>query len=236
MGPDPRGGAVAFSPYLLPDSALTLRYEYARAVAASQVRSQDAVGVYARGDALVVVLADGGGGLYRGEAASRSLVAVVESAVADPQFALEAIRPWVDLFHATHKSLAANRAGETTGVVVVLARHGFIGFSIGNSEAWIVTLAGVDNLTVGQHTRHRLGGHQSTVVVFERPQLAGVLLVATDGLFKYASAPVIAGIVRQGTIAQAAERLLDLVRLRSGKMADDTAVVIVRGNEARPVT
>ena len=65
-------------------------------------------------------------------------------------------------------------------------------------------------------------------VLFERPQLDGVLLVATDGLFKYASAPVIAGVVRDGTVAEAAERLLDLVRLRSGKVADDVAVVLVR--------
>jgi serine/threonine protein phosphatase PrpC len=195
------------------------------------VRSQDSVGVYERGDVLAVVLADGGGGMRRGEVASRSVVAVVESAVADPQFALEDLKSWVDLFLATDASLAANRAGETTGVVVVLGRYGFLGFSIGDSEAWVVTRAGVDNLTVGQHTRHRLGSRRGSLVIFERPQLAGVLLVATDGLFKYAAAPIIAGIVRNETIADAAERLVDLVRLRSGKMADDVAVVLVRGDD-----
>jgi serine/threonine protein phosphatase PrpC len=204
------------------------RYEHAQAAAASRVRSQDSVGVYERGDALVVVIADGGGGMHRGEAASRSVVAVVEGAVADPQFALEDVRSWIDLLLATDASLATNRAGETTGIVVVLGRHGFIGFSIGDSEAWVVATAGVDNLTVGQYTRHRLGSRQATLVLFERPQLDGVLLVATDGLFKYASAPVIAGVVRDGTVAEAAERLLDLVRLRSGKVADDVAVVLVR--------
>jgi serine/threonine protein phosphatase PrpC len=207
---------------------LASHYEYAQATASSRVRSQDSVGVYERGDVLVVVLADGGGGLRTGEAASRSVVAVVEAAVADPQFALEDVRPWVDLFLATDASLVASRAGETTGIVVVLGSHGLIGFSIGDSEAWVVTVAGIDNLTVGQHTRHRLGSRQATLVIFERPQLAGVLLVATDGLFKYASAPVISEIVRSGTIREAAQRLLDLVRLRSGKMAEDVAAVLVR--------
>jgi PPM family protein phosphatase len=209
------------------------RYAYARATAASGMQSQDSVGVYERGDVLVVVVADGGGGMRRGDAASRSVVAVVESAVADAQFALEDARPWVDLFLATDACLAANRAGETTGAVVVLGRRGFLGFSIGNSEAWVVTLTGVDNLTVGQHTRERFGNGQGTVVTFQRPQLAGVLLVATDGLFKYAAAPVIAGIARSGTVAQAADELLELVRLRSGKMADDVTVVLVRPDVAQ---
>jgi PPM family protein phosphatase len=209
------------------------RYAYARATAASGVRSQDSVGVYERGDVLVVVVADGGGGMRRGDAASRSVVAVVESAVADARFALEDARPWVDLFLATDSCLVANRAGETTGAVVVLGRSGFLGFSIGNSEAWVVTRTEVDNLTVGQHTRERFGNGHGTVVTFQRPQLAGVLLVATDGLFKYAAAPVIAGIARSGTVAQAADELLELVRLRSGKMADDVTVVLVRPDVAQ---
>lgn len=206
-------------------------YAYARASAPSGVRSQDSVGIYERGDVLVVVVADGGGGMRRGDVASRSIVAVVESAVRDAQFALEDVRPWIDLFLATDACLVANRAGETSGAVVVLGSRGLLGFSIGDSEAWVVTGAGVDNLTVGQHTRERLGNGQGTLAVFERPQLSGVLLVATDGLFKYAAAPVIAGIARHGTVAQAADGLLELVRLRSGKMADDVTVVLVRPND-----
>lgn len=169
--------------------------------------------------------------MRRGDAASRSVVAVVASAVADAEFALEDVKPWVDLFLATDACLVANRAGETTGAVVVLGKRGFLGFSIGDSQAWVVTRAGVDNLTIGQHTHERLGNGRATLVIFERPQLAGVLLVATDGLFKYAAGPVIAGIARSGTVAEAADGLLELVRLRSGKMADDVTVVLVRPHD-----
>jgi hypothetical protein len=62
--------------------------------------------------------------------------------------------------------------------------------------------------------------------------LAGVLVVATDGLFKYAAPEVIARIVRGHAIGAAAEDLVALVRLRSGKLVDDVAVVLVRQAEA----
>lgn len=215
----------------LAGSTMARGYAYARVSAARGVQSQDSVGIYERDDVLVVVVADGGGGMRRGDVASRSVVAVVESAVADAQFAVEDVGHWVDLFLATDACLAANHAGETTGAVVVLGRHGFLGFSIGDSEAWVVSAAGIDNLTIGQHTRKRLGSGQGTLVIFQRPQLTGLLLVATDGLFKYAAAPVIAGIARTGTVAQAAEGLLELVRLGSGKMADDVTVVLVRPDD-----
>lgn len=204
------------------------RYAHAQAAATSRVRSHDAVGVFDRGDLCVVAMADGGGGMHAGDAASRSVLAVVASAVADPLFAAEDVRPWVDLFLEVDTRLAANHAGQTTGIVIVLGRNGLLGLSVGNSEAWVVTSTGVDNLTVGQHTRQRLGSRRATLAVFERPSLNGLLLVATDGLFSYASAPVIAGIARHATMAEGPERLLDLVRLRSGKVADDAAVVLVQ--------
>jgi serine/threonine protein phosphatase PrpC len=210
------------------------RYQHARASASSRLKTQDAAQTFERDDVLVAVLADGGGGMRGGEAASRSLVAVVESAVGDRGFALERMQSWVDLFGATDAALAASGPSQTTGVVVVVGPRGLMGLSTGDSEAWVVTSTGVDNLTVGQHTRHRLGSSQMTAATFERSALRGVLVVATDGLFKYAAEGVIARIVRANAIGAAAEGLVELVRLRSGKVADDVAVVLVRQNDAAP--
>jgi hypothetical protein len=106
-----------------------------------------------------------------------------------------------------------------------------VGISTGDSEVWVVTSTGVDNLTVGQHTRDRLGSNHATATTFQRSSLAGVLVVATDGLFKYAAPDVIARIVRGNAIRVAAEGLVELVRLRSGRLADDVAVVLVRQAE-----
>jgi serine/threonine protein phosphatase PrpC len=203
------------------------RYQYARASATSRATSQDAAQVFERDEFLVVVLADGGGGMRGGEAASDSLVAVVKARVDDRAFALEQLQPWIDLFHATDTAIAAKGPCDTTGVVVVLGPRGVFGVSAGDSEAWIVTPTRVDNLTVGQRTRERLGSNRVTATSFERVRLNGVLLIATDGLFRFASPDVIARIARAHPVAVAAERLVDLVRLRSGGVADDVAVVLV---------
>ncbi len=203
-------------------------YLHARALASNRQTPADAAQVFERDDALVVVVADGRGGIRGGDEASRSLVAVVESAVNDPAFAAKDVGAWVDLFRSRDVALALKGAGETTGVVIALGPEGLLGLSIGDSEAWVVTPGGVDNLTVGQQTRQRLGSGRVDLATFARPSLAGVLVIATDGLFKFASQEVIARIVRAGPFETAAERLVELVRHPSGALADDVAVVLVR--------
>jgi serine/threonine protein phosphatase PrpC len=202
-------------------------YIHARALASPRQRPADAAEVFERDEALVVVVADGRGGIRGGDAASRSMVAVVKSAVNDRAFAVSEVGVWIDLFRSTDKALALEGTGETTGVVVVLGLRGLFGVSIGDSEAWLVTAGEIDNLTVGQQTRQRLGSGRVALAAFERPSLAGVLVIATDGLFKFAAKEVIARIVRASPIETAAERLVELVRHPSGALADDVAVVLV---------
>jgi serine/threonine protein phosphatase PrpC len=207
------------------------RYRYAQAAASVQPNPQEYARIFERGDTMVVVVADGGGGMRGGAAASRCLVAVVESAVQDQAFVLEDLEAWLALFSQTDAGLAANGAGETTGVVIVLGARGLVGVSTGDSEAWVVTESQIDNLTVGQHTRQRLGTNRATPTAFRRQAPRDALVVASDGLFKFAARDVIADIVRAGAIGPAAESLVELVRLRSGKVAEDVAVVLVRPSE-----
>jgi serine/threonine protein phosphatase PrpC len=188
--------------------------------------------IFERDDLVVIALADGGGGMRSGEAASRHLIAAVASAVNDREFLLEKAQPWVDLFHVADRALASNGPSETTGVVVVLGSGGLIGVSAGESEAWVVTPTSTDDLTVGQQRTARLGSNRAIVATFERPALNGVLLVASDGLFKHAASSVIARVVQTNAIDVAAELLVELVRLQSGKMADDVSVILVRRNHA----
>lgn len=172
-----------------------------------------------------------------GEEASLGLVAFVESAVNDPAFAVEHPQAWIDLFHTRDKALAANGTEQTTGLVVVLGPRGLMGISAGDSQAWLVTSSRVDDLTIGQHTRDRLGSGHAIAAPFQRASLDGVLVMGTDGLFKYAAPDVIARIVRRNPIGPAAESLVELVRLRSGRVAEDVSVVLVRrddGPEIKP--
>jgi serine/threonine protein phosphatase PrpC len=203
-------------------------YSCACAFASSRGTSRDAAGVWERDDVLVALLADGGGGLRDGAAASRSLLAVVRDAVNDSALALDKAQSWLDLFNATDVALAANRAGETTAVLIALGPWGLLGLSIGDSEAWVVTPEGIDNLTISQHTGDRLGTKRGSVVMFERSTLSGMLVLASGGLFKYASTQIIAGVVRDSTLGQSAQQLVELVRQRSGKVAEDVAVVCVQ--------
>jgi hypothetical protein len=65
---------------------------------------------------------------------------------------------------------------------------------------------------------------------FRRPAPNAAVLVASDGLFKFAAKDVIADIVRAQAIGPAAEDLVELLRPPSGKVAEDVAVGLVRPN------
>jgi serine/threonine protein phosphatase PrpC len=203
-------------------------YVHARAVASNSVKSEDAAEVFERDEKLVVVLGDGAGGMRGSAAASAFLVEAVRSAVHDRAFPVDDLQKWVDLFLAVDAGLVANGAGQTTGIVIVAGPHRLFGISTGHSQAWVVTPSRVFDLTVGQQTKQRLGSKRVTPATFERYALDGGLGVATDGLFNFAANDVIARIVRESDVPTAAEHLVDLVRLRSGKLADDVAVVLVR--------
>jgi len=66
-------------------------------------------------------------------------------------------------------------------------------------------------------------------VAFSSGPLAGAtLVVASDGLWRYAKRDAIAAIARGDNLATTATSLVELARLPTGALADDVAVVIVR--------
>jgi serine/threonine protein phosphatase PrpC len=210
------------------------RYEYARSLASNRSVSGDVAEVFERDDRLVVVIADGAGGIGGGAAASRAVLEAVRVAASDRAFPIDDVHRWATLLRATDAAVFASGAGHTTAVVVVVGPQGILGVSAGDSEAWVVTASRIDDLTVGQYTRRAIGTGQAAPVVFERASLSGVLLVATDGLLNYASPDVIAKVVREGAMGFAADQLVELVRLPSRTVTDDVAVVLVRGRSAAP--
>jgi serine/threonine protein phosphatase PrpC len=133
---------------------------------------------------------------------------------------------WSALLREADARLAARRAGETTGVVVVVGSSGVTGVSVGDSEAWVVSAKSVDDLTYRQG-RSRLGSGRAVPVGFRRAEVGGVLVVATDGLFRYASPERISATVRQSGASLAAQRLTALVQQPSGTYQDDVGIVVV---------
>ena len=51
--------------------------------------------------------------------------------------------------------------GETTGVVVVVTPRGLLGVSAGDSEAWVITASGIDDLTTAQNKKRVGSGDAS---------------------------------------------------------------------------
>ena len=210
---------------------MSIKYDSTRVLASERRNTEDRAEIFESGEALVILVGDGAGGVTGGRSASDALVAAVADEVRRARDLFDA-RRWLELFHETDRKLADEISGETTGVLVALGVRGLVGVSAGDSEAWIVGATSIDDLTVHQH-RARLGSGRVVAVTFARHALNGALVMGTDGLFKYAAAGDIAKILRGIPPQDAASRLLELVRLPSKKLQDDFAVVVARRQPAQ---
>jgi serine/threonine protein phosphatase PrpC len=172
-----------------------------------------------------VAVADGTGGLAGGARAAELLMDLLRDEAPSLRAATGAALS--DLLVRGDARIAADaRAGETTGVVLLVSDGRVVGASVGDSEAWIVTHDSVDVLTAEQ-IRKRAGSRAAAPTSFERRFVEGRLVVATDGLFAYSDEGRIAGVLRTCSVSDCPERLLALVRPPSGRYADDVALAVV---------
>jgi serine/threonine protein phosphatase PrpC len=84
-----------------------------------QVESEDRAEVFEHGNALVVVVADGAGGVRGGSLASAAVVDGVRASMAHRDFDAYNLGGWSDMFARLDVELASRLAGETTAVIVV---------------------------------------------------------------------------------------------------------------------
>jgi len=201
-------------------------YTYASLVASNRENNEDRADVFERGYALVVVVADGAGGMRGGAAASDAVVSAVASAVLDPAFDVHNVQNWMTVLADVDHKLACAMTGETTAVIAVVGPSGILGASAGDTEAWVIGKTCIDDLTAGQK-KNRLGSGRAAPVSFYRSRLDGTLVLGSDGLFKYVSTEKIAEAVRGSAPADAAERLRALVRMATGRYQDDLGLVVV---------
>jgi serine/threonine protein phosphatase PrpC len=181
-----------------------------------------AVAVPTAGGYLVAV-ADGAGGTGNGAVAAEQLIAALTRLAGDA-----ASTDWFEALCAFDDELSAS-GGQTTGVVAFIDSDRILGASVGDSSAWLISAAGeITDLTARQRRRPLLGSGEALPVQFEGEFDGGRLLLASDGL-KYAAVEQICALAHQGTVAEAADALASCVRLPSGALQDDVAVVIVSG-------
>jgi serine/threonine protein phosphatase PrpC len=117
-------------------------------------------------------------------------------------------------------------AGETTLVVVSVGADRLVGASVGDSGALLLAEGRTRELTAAQRAKPFLGTGAARPVPFEHPRREGRLLLATDGLLKYAAPDEIREAALSEDLPASADGLLDLVRLPSGELMDDVALVL----------
>ena len=130
------------------------------------------------------------------------------------------------------RALADGGSGESTGLLVAASPLGIHGAGVGDCIAWLIDERGCRELTAEVPRKPLLGSGRACPVSFSLPPTAGTLLLATDGLWKYAAADVICEVVRKLPIEAAAAELLTLPRLASGAVPDDIGIILVRPRRA----
>ncbi|MGE0867533.1 MAG: PP2C family serine/threonine-protein phosphatase [Kofleriaceae bacterium] len=197
------------------------RFVYAVEVVGIRGAGQDRAAVFETNDGVVIVVADGAGGTGSGAVAAQGVVDAVRDAAANAS-------GWSSLLLDLDRSSTRLGGGQTTAVIVSVTGTGIAGASGGDSGAWLIRGATVEDLTSGQMRKPLLGAGCMPRTFKAGPLASGVLLVATDGLLKYGKQADIARIAGSSELRSASPSLVDLVRLRSGALKDDVTIVLCR--------
>ncbi|MGH8144029.1 MAG: SpoIIE family protein phosphatase [Steroidobacteraceae bacterium] len=180
--------------------------------------NEDRLIVDRRGGRTLAIICDGAGNGGRGalaaELALAELVRLWQAGFVDWMRALLAVDQLVN---------RQTQGGETTCVALEISDQGECrGASVGDSSAWMLPESSpIRELTAHQH-RARLGSGQASPVNF-RAQLMGRLVLGTDGLFKYIRTSEIRKLA-----ARSVDALVDAVRLKSGAVPDDVAIILLQ--------
>lgn len=209
-------------------------FRFASATASFRRGSEDRFAVHDVPGSLVVVVADGAGGIPGGGVAADLALRLVSEAVEHGTFDKFDAESWRELMFHLDAIVASDReAGETTLVIAAISDDNrIVGASVGDSGAIrIGTSCTVEDLTDRQHRKRRLGSGRALPVSFEAV-LDGTILVATDGLLAFARPEVVAEVVLENNdLDQAATALVDRVRLPSGTLQDDVALVLLHSQQ-----
>lgn len=206
---------------------LVVMTRFETAAASPRESSEDRHLVMQVGDAWVIAVADGTGGMSGGAQAADLVIAGVRDRATQAGFDVVSAAAWTGLLVEVDRSIAAEaRAGETTGIVLAVTGDLVIGASCGDSRAYLIDPAGAHELTRDQQRRPRLGSGRALPRAFAAAA-AGTLVVASDGLFDYVPMAAIREVViRAGS--NLAGALVELVLARCRQLPDDIVVVTGR--------
>lgn len=197
--------------------------------AAGNSENQDRGLIIHDGPRTVLCVADGAGGRSGGAEAADMAMEIIRqnvSLMGNAELCATALRK-MDVAIAEDQV-----AGETTCAVAVVTPEEIFGASVGDSGVWAIPQNQIHfDLTHTQRRTPFVGSGSAWPVPFQCPRPVGCLLLATDGLLKYASAERIARTIREQPIKIAAHRLIELVKYASGALPDDVTVILAALSE-----
>ncbi|MBU6954506.1 protein phosphatase 2C domain-containing protein [Hahella sp. HN01] len=170
-------------------------------------------------------IADGAGGLAGGKEASdyvaNAFTRLFEEELNSPDEFERHLRRW------DREIAATSPLGETTAVIGKVTNGEVIGASVGDSQCWLFHPDFVYELTQLQHRKPLLGCGEAVPIGFGPMILQGVLVVGSDGFFNYASLAQIKQLANFASNATASQ-FADLARNKSGALADDLSIIVIR--------
>lgn len=188
-------------------------------------RCQDRAALIEVHGGLVVVVADGAGGIAGGSSAAETVISAVAAAVAAPTPELWTPAFWVEVLHEADAGMASKGVGgESTAVVVALGQE-IVGASVGDSVAWLLGSSGLVDLTAQQRRKPLMGSGSAVPTAFGSIARTDAVVVASDGFSKYAARARVSVAATDREPVQAVEALVDLARTRSGALQDDLSLV-----------
>jgi serine/threonine protein phosphatase PrpC len=187
-------------------------------------KGEDRLLIERYGARTLAMVADGAGGMGGGAAAAAMACSIAAERVGTG--GAGTADDWARcLYEADHA--VVRTSGQCTAVVVEISEGRVVGASVGDSGAWLLTGKAIVDLTENQRRRPLLGSDEALPIGFGPIELSGRLLIATDGLFKYATESDIAQRATALSVNDAVDKLIAGVRLLSGALQDDVAIILI---------
>jgi serine/threonine protein phosphatase PrpC len=200
-------------------------FETSHVIEAYRERCEDRIDVIVDGDRTLIVVADGAGGTGDGHIAADTVIRETRANYTEVQTSTD----WSKFL--SQLDFRVNN-GESTAVIVDVRPDCILGASVGDSCAWVIDGGDITDLTRTQIRKPLLGSQAAKPAPFWHGPLNGILLVGSDGFFDYVKRDKITPLIGRTEFFSVPRACVDMVRLPSGELWDDTTIVVCRVRRA----
>lgn len=192
----------------------------------AEKQGEDRAHTISNTDRDIFIIADGAGGLAGGDMAADMFIELVSKFFTKNHLANHDSILWEKTLRDVDKAIMKNKeAGETAGIVLIKTNKEFFGVSVGDCQGWLFNNDFCYEFTTHQYRKPLLGSGNAIPVAFGPFPATGKILMGSDGLFDYTSNDKIKNTVTNLPTNQVCTSLVNSVRLPSGKLQDDIAII-----------